>query len=60
VLEATFVLLATINAAAYGFLASIARQRLREPRVQRAMNRAGGALLIGAGLFAAGWRKAGT
>jgi len=60
VLEATFVLLATINAATYGLLASIARQRLREPRVQRAMNRTGGVLLIGAGVFAAGWRRAGT
>lgn len=58
VLEATFVTLAALNAAAYALLASAARQGLREPRVQRAVNRAGGSLLIGAGIFAADWRKA--
>jgi threonine/homoserine/homoserine lactone efflux protein len=57
-LEATFVILATVNATLFAILASAARQRLREPRVQRAVNRTGGTLLIGAGLFAAGWRKA--
>ncbi len=57
VLEATFVILATLNAALYALLAAAARQRLREPRVRRAVNRTGGSLLIGAGIFAAGWRK---
>ena len=57
-LEATFVGLAILNAALYALLASAARQRLRQPRLQRAVNRTGGSLLIGAGVLAAGWRKA--
>jgi threonine/homoserine/homoserine lactone efflux protein len=57
-MEATFVILAALNATLFAVLAAAARQRLREPRVQRAVNRAGGSLLIGAGIFAAGWRKA--
>lgn len=56
VLEATFVTLAILNTASYAFLASAARRRLREPRVRRAMNRSGGALLIGAGALAVGFR----
>jgi threonine/homoserine/homoserine lactone efflux protein len=59
-LEATFVILATLNAALFAVLAAAIRQRLREPRVQRAINRTGGSLLIGAGVLAAGWRKAGS
>jgi threonine/homoserine/homoserine lactone efflux protein len=58
VLEVTFVILATLNAAMFAFLASAARRILREPRVQRAVNRTGGSLLIGAGILAAGWRRA--
>ncbi|MCB8879887.1 LysE family translocator [Acidisoma cellulosilytica] len=58
ILEATFVTLATLNAAMFALLAAAARERLRAPRVQRAVNRTGGSLLIGAGLFAAGWRRA--
>lgn len=57
-LEATFVILAALNAALYALLAAAARQRLQEPRIRRAVNRTGGSLLIGAGIFAAGWRKA--
>lgn len=57
-LEATFVTLAALNAALYALLAAAVRQRLREPRVRRVVNRTGGSLLIGAGLLAAGWRKA--
>jgi len=57
-LEATFVIMATLNTTIFGLLASAARQTLREPRIQRAVNRTGGSLLIGAGIFAAGWRKA--
>jgi threonine/homoserine/homoserine lactone efflux protein len=57
-LEATFVILATLNAALFAVLAAAARQKLREPGVQRAVNRTGGSLLVGAGVFAAGWRKA--
>jgi threonine/homoserine/homoserine lactone efflux protein len=39
-------------------LAAAARLKLRQARVQRAVNRTGGSLLIGAGIFAAGWQKA--
>jgi len=60
VLVATFVALATANATLYALLASSARRGLRAPRVQRAVNRTGGTLLIGAGLLAAGWRRAGA
>jgi threonine/homoserine/homoserine lactone efflux protein len=55
VLEATFVILATVNAMAYALLAAAARRSMRQPRVQRVVNRTGGSLLIGAGVFAAGW-----
>lgn len=58
VFEVTFLVLATVNAAAYGLMASMARQKIRKPRVQRAVNRAGGSLMIGAGLLAAGWKRA--
>ena len=57
-LEATFVGLAILNAALYALLASAARQTLREPRLQLAVNRAGGSLLIGAGILTVSWRKA--
>ncbi len=58
ILETTFVFLATASAALYAILASAARNMLRQPRVRRAVNRTGGSLLIGAGIFAAGWRTA--
>jgi threonine/homoserine/homoserine lactone efflux protein len=58
VLETTFVVLAMLNATMFALLASAARQTLKEPRVQRTVNRTGGSLLIGAGVFAAGWRTA--
>jgi len=56
--EATFLVLATLNAAAYALMASMARGAIRRPAVQKAVNRAGGSLMIGAGLLAAGWRRA--
>lgn len=58
IFEVTFLVLATVNAALYGLLASMARRSIRKPRVQRAVNRVGGSLMIGAGLLAAGWRRA--
>jgi threonine/homoserine/homoserine lactone efflux protein len=58
VFETTFLVLATINAAAYGLMASMARTSIAKPRVQRIVNRTGGSLMIGAGLLAAGWKKA--
>jgi threonine/homoserine/homoserine lactone efflux protein len=57
IFEATFLVLATLNAFGYALLAAAARKAVRSPRVQRAVNRTGGTLLIGAGLFAAAWRK---
>lgn len=56
--EATFLALATLNATFYALMASMARQQVRRPGVQRAVNRVGGSLMIGAGVLAAGWRRA--
>lgn len=58
VFEATFHALATANAATYGLVAAMARKTIRKPRVQRLVNRIGGSLMIGAGLLAAGWKRA--
>jgi threonine/homoserine/homoserine lactone efflux protein len=54
---ATFVTMAALNVLGFAFLASAARRAVRKPAVQRAVNRTGGTLLIGAGLLAAVWRK---
>ncbi|WP_181700663.1 LysE family translocator [Chthonobacter albigriseus] len=58
IFEATFLVLATINAFAYAMLASAARRTIRRRSVQRAVNRIGGSLLIGAGALTAAWRSA--
>jgi threonine/homoserine/homoserine lactone efflux protein len=58
VFEATFLVLATLNAAGYALMASAARRTVRQPSVQRAVNRVGGSLLIVAGAAAAVWRRA--
>jgi threonine/homoserine/homoserine lactone efflux protein len=58
VFEATFVGIAAFNAFAYAMLASVARRVIRRPAVQRTVNRTGGALLMGAGVAAAVWRRA--
>ncbi|MFZ4806393.1 MAG: LysE family translocator [Hyphomicrobiaceae bacterium] len=50
IFEVTFLVLATLNAAAYALLANSARATIRRPAVQRAVNRAGGTLLVGAGV----------
>jgi threonine/homoserine/homoserine lactone efflux protein len=57
-LEATFVTLATLNATLFALAAATTRRTLRQPRAQRVVNRTGGSLLVGAGLFAIGWRQA--
>ncbi len=57
IFEASFLALATANALTYALLASAARRTIRRPRVQRAVNRVGGSLLIGAGALAAAWRS---
>ena len=58
VLVITFVVMATVNSIGFALLASAARQRLKQARVQRVVNRTGGSLLIGAGIFAFGWKRA--
>lgn len=58
VFEATFLVLATANAATYGLVAAVARKTIRKPRIQKLVNRIGGSLMIGAGLLAAGWKRA--
>ena len=58
--EATFLVLATLTATAYALLAAGARRTIRRPATQRVVNRVGGGLLVGAGLFTAAWRGART
>ena len=57
IFEATFLPLATLNALGYALLAAAARRTIRRPAVQRAVNRTGGSILIGAGLFTVLWRR---
>lgn len=59
VMEATFLALATLNAAAYAGLAQSARRLIKTPAIQRAVNRTGGTLLVGAGVLTATLRRAG-
>lgn len=58
IFEATFLILAILNAGLYASMASMARGAIRRPGLQRAVNRTGGTLMIGAGLLAAGWKRA--
>ena len=58
IFEATFLVLATLNALAYALMAAAARQTIRKPSVQKIVNRTGGSLLIGAGVLTAGWKRA--
>jgi threonine/homoserine/homoserine lactone efflux protein len=57
VFEVPFLVLATLNAALYAVLASMARKSIRKPSIQRAVNRVGGSVMIGAGALAVGWRR---
>jgi threonine/homoserine/homoserine lactone efflux protein len=59
-MEGTFLALAALNATLYTLLASTARRTLRRPSAQRAVNRVGGSVLIGAGILTATWRRAAT
>ena len=58
IFEATFLTLATLNATLYGVMASMARNQIRKPKVQRIVNRTGGTLMIGAGLLSLGFKRA--
>ena len=58
IFEATFLPLAALNALGYALLAAAARRTIRKPAVQRAVNRTGGSILIGAGLVTMLWRRA--
>ena len=51
VFEATFVVLAFANALGYALVAARARRLAGSPRAIGLFNRAGGAMLVGAGLF---------
>lgn len=52
-LGGTFLVLATINAAAYAVLAGTARDAVRKPAINRAVHRTGGGILVGAGVWVA-------
>lgn len=57
IFEVTFLVLATINASLYALMAAGARQTVKNPVVQRSINRVGGSLLIGAGVLTVAWRR---
>ncbi|MFC3060011.1 LysE family translocator [Paenirhodobacter populi] len=57
VFETTFLVLAILNTTFYALVASTARKSIRKPNVQRAVNRIGGSLMIGAGALAASWKR---
>ena len=59
VMELTFLVLATANAAAYAVLAGSAREAMRRPGVTRTANRIGGGILIGAGTLVAATSRSG-
>ncbi len=56
-LEASFVVLAGLNAGLYAMAGAAARSTIRRPGVQRTVNRIGGGALIAAGAAAALWRR---
>jgi len=57
ILVASFVTLAALNTALYALLAGRLSGAVRRPSVRRALNRAGGGMLIGAGLATATLRR---
>lgn len=56
VMIATYVGLSVVNAGFFGVLGERARKATGRTEVLRAINRAGGGLLVGAGVAAAAWR----
>lgn len=57
ILIATFVTLAALNVVGYAFVAARARDLIANPRAIRLLNRAGGTLLMGAGVAIAAVRS---
>jgi threonine/homoserine/homoserine lactone efflux protein len=57
IMVATFVVLAFANAFGYALIATRARQAFANPRAIRIFNRAGGTLLVGAGVATAAMRN---
>lgn len=58
IFETTFLVLATLNALSYALMAAAARRTIRKPAVQRAVNRVGGSLLVGAGMLSVALKRA--
>lgn len=58
IFEVTFLVIGTVNATLYALMASGVRSKIGRPAVQQVINRAGGSMMIGAGLLALGWKKA--
>lgn len=57
ILIATFVVMAAVNAGLYAVLAARLAGAVRRPTVRRLVNRAGGTMLIGAGVATAAMRR---
>ena len=57
VMETTFLVLATLNATLYALLASALGRTIQRPSARRLFNRAGGSMLMGAGLLTAAMRR---
>lgn len=59
IMEASFLVLATLNAAAFAIVAGRARAAIRRPQVLKWVNRTGGSVLIGAGVLAIAAKRSG-
>ncbi|MEO1093040.1 MAG: LysE family translocator [Pseudomonadota bacterium] len=57
IMGTTFLVLAGVNAALYALLAGSVRQRIRDARLLTWANRAGGSMLVGAGVLTALLRR---
>ena len=58
IFEVTFLTLAIVNASLYAALATAAKSTISKPNIRRIVNRAGGSLLVGAGLLTATMKRA--
>jgi threonine/homoserine/homoserine lactone efflux protein len=57
ILGATFLFLATLNAALYAIFAGQLSEHMRKGKIRKWFNRCGGSALIGAGIFTAGMQR---